>query len=40
VLGTPSLSGKLFALIRAGQASATVYREILATLDTASEVLL
>jgi hypothetical protein len=40
VLGTPSLSGKVFALIRAGQASATVYREILATLDTASEVLL
>lgn len=39
VLGSPSLSGKVISLIRAGQASAIVYREILVALDAASEVL-
>lgn len=40
VLGSQSLSGQVVSLIRAGQASATVYREILVALDAASEVLL
>ena len=40
VLGAPPLSGKVFSLIRAGQASAAVYREILVALDAAIDVLL
>jgi hypothetical protein len=40
MLGAPPLSGKVISLIRAGQASATVYREILVALDAASDVLL
>ena len=39
-LGAPPLTGKFISLIRAGQASAAVYREILCALDAASEVLL
>jgi len=40
MLGAPPLSGKVFSLIRAGQASAAVYREILVALDAACDVLL
>eukprot|EP00571_Detonula_confervacea_P014987 CAMPEP_0172308806 /NCGR_PEP_ID=MMETSP1058-20130122/9291_1 /TAXON_ID=83371 /ORGANISM="Detonula confervacea, Strain CCMP 353" /LENGTH=1533 /DNA_ID=CAMNT_0013021311 /DNA_START=117 /DNA_END=4718 /DNA_ORIENTATION=+ len=36
----PPLTGKVISLIRARQASAVVYREILSALDAASEVLL
>ncbi|KAL7531829.1 hypothetical protein ACHAXR_004263, partial [Thalassiosira sp. AJA248-18] len=40
ISGAPPLTGKVISLIRAGQASAAVYREILCALDAASEVLL
>ena len=40
MIGAPPLSGKVFSLIRAGQASAAVYREILVALDVACDVLL
>ena len=40
MLNAPHLSGKVLSLIRAGQASAAVYREILVALDAASDVLL
>jgi hypothetical protein len=40
MLNAPHLSGKVISLIRAGQASAAVYREILMALDAASKVLL
>ncbi|KAL9181559.1 hypothetical protein ACHAXT_010364 [Thalassiosira profunda] len=39
-LNAPPLTGKVISLIRAGQASAAVYREILSALDAASEILL
>ncbi|KAL7551663.1 hypothetical protein ACHAWF_014847 [Thalassiosira exigua] len=39
-LRAPPLGGRAISLIRAGQASAAVYREILSSLDAASEVLL
>ena len=39
-MNAPPLTGKVISLIRAGQASAAVYREILSALDAASEVLL
>jgi hypothetical protein len=39
-LNAPPLTGKVISLIRAGQASAAVYREILSALDAASKVLL
>lgn len=40
VSNAPPLTGKVISLIRAGQASAAVYREILMALDAACEVLL
>jgi len=39
-MNAPPLTGKVTSLIRAGQASASVYREILSALDAASEILL
>ena len=39
-MNAPPLTGKVTSLIRAGQASATVYRDILSALDAASEILL
>jgi len=39
-VNAPPLTGKVIGLIRAGQASAAVYREILMALDAACEVLL
>lgn len=38
-MNAPPLTGKVTSLIRAGQASASVYREILSALDAASEIL-
>jgi len=38
-LNAPPLTGKVISLIRAGQSSAAIYREILSALDAASEVL-
>jgi len=38
-LNAPPLTGKVISLIRAGQSSAAIYREILCALDAASEVL-
>jgi hypothetical protein len=38
-LNAPSLTGKAISLIRAGQASASVYRNILCALDTAIQLL-
>eukprot|EP00970_Alexandrium_tamarense_P012522 scaffold2946_cov209-Alexandrium_tamarense.AAC.4 len=38
-LNAPTLTGKVTSLIRAGQASAAVYRDILSALDSSSELL-